>query len=63
VAFSHRRGGKDMCVHAISDAEVVGLRDRAEKATLMRRPELFQIVLLQAGAKSLRDAIIAALHP
>jgi hypothetical protein len=47
----------------VSDAEVVGLRDRAEKAKLTRRPELFQIVPLQGGAKSLRDAITAALHP
>ena len=44
-----------------SDAEVKALRDRAEKAMLMRRPELFQIVPLQAGAPGLRDAIVAVL--
>jgi hypothetical protein len=44
-----------------SDAEVKALRDRAEQATLMRRPELFQIVALQAGARGLRDAIVAAI--
>ena len=45
----------------VSDAEVVSLRDRAEKAALTRRPELFQIVALQAGATSLRDAITAVI--
>ena len=44
-----------------SDAEVKALRDRAEKAMLMRRPELFQIVPLQAGAPGLRDAIVAVI--
>ena len=44
-----------------SDAEVKALRDRAETAMLMRRPELFQIVALQAGAPGLRDAIVAAI--
>jgi hypothetical protein len=44
-----------------SDAEVKALRDRAEQAMLMRRPELFQIVALQAGARGLRDAIVAAI--
>ena len=43
-----------------SDPEVVSLRERAEKAALTRRPELFQIVPLQAGADGLRDAINAA---
>ena len=43
-----------------SDSEVASLRQRAEKATLTRRPELFQIVALQAGATGLRDAITAA---
>jgi hypothetical protein len=27
----------------------------------MRRPELFQIVALQAGARGLRDAIVGAI--
>jgi hypothetical protein len=44
-----------------ADAEVKALRDRAEKATLMRRPELFQVLALQAGASGLRDAIVAAI--
>jgi hypothetical protein len=44
-----------------ADAEVVTLRDRAEKAGLTRRPELFETVALQAGAESLRDAIAAAI--
>ncbi len=45
----------------VSDAEVLDLRTRAEKAALMRRPELFQIVALRAGPTSLRDAITAAI--
>ena len=45
----------------VSDAEVVGLRERAEKATLTRRPELFQIVGMQRGAPGLRDAITAVI--
>lgn len=45
----------------VSDPEVVSLRDRAEKAMLTRRPELFKIVSLQAGAPSLRDAITAVI--
>src|SRR4030095_7888132 len=45
----------------VSDAEVVGLRARAEKAALTRRPELFQIVALRAGPTRLRDAITAAI--
>ena len=45
----------------VSDPEVVTLRDRAEKAMLTRRPELFKIVSLQAGAPSLRDAITAVI--
>jgi len=44
-----------------ADAEVKALRDRAEKATLMRRPELFQVLALHAGASGLRDAIVAAI--
>ena len=38
----------------VSDAEVASLRERAEKATLTRRPDLFQIVGLQRGAPGLR---------
>ena len=34
----------------VSDAEVLDLRTRAEKAALTRRPELFQIVALQRGS-------------
>jgi hypothetical protein len=41
----------------VVDAEVIGLRERAERAALTRRPELFQIVPLQRGAPGLRDAI------
>jgi len=44
-----------------AEAEVRALRDRAEKATLMRRPELFQVLALQTGAPGLRDAIVAAI--
>jgi len=44
-----------------SEAEVATLRERAGKAGLTRRPELFQMVALQAGATSLRDAITAAI--
>jgi hypothetical protein len=44
-----------------SDAEVKTLRERAEKAGLTARPELFRLVPLQAGAAGLGDAIIAAL--
>jgi len=44
----------------VSDPEIVSLRERAEKATLTRRPELFKVVSLQGGAPSLRDAISAA---
>jgi hypothetical protein len=43
-----------------SDDEVQNLRERAEKAGLTRRPELFQVVPLQAGPTGLRDAILAA---
>jgi hypothetical protein len=46
---------------APSDAEVKALRDRAEKAALTRRPELYQTVALGTGAPGLRDAIRAAL--
>ena len=46
---------------APSDAEVKALRDRAEKAMLTGRPELFQVLPLQAGAPGLRDAILAAI--
>jgi hypothetical protein len=40
------------------DAEVADLRDRAAKAGLTARPELFTIVPLQAGAAGLRDALV-----
>jgi len=46
----------------VSDPDIVGLRQRAEKAGLTRRPELFTIVPLQGGASSLRDAIGAAIR-
>ena len=46
----------------VSDPDIVGLRERAEKAGLTRRPELFTIVPLQGGAPSLRDAIGAAIR-
>jgi hypothetical protein len=39
----------------------VGLRESAEKAALVRRPELFDVVRLQAGAAGLRQAIATAL--
>jgi len=45
----------------VSDAEVVNLRERAEKGGLIRRPELFQIVPMEAGAPGLRDAIAAVI--
>jgi hypothetical protein len=45
----------------VSDAEIVNLRERAEKMRLTRRPELFRIVPMQAGAPSLRDAIAAVI--
>lgn len=44
-----------------SDAEIAGLREEAEKTALMREPELFQVVALDAGAEGLRDAMISAL--
>ena len=44
-----------------SEAEVLSLRERAEKAGLTRRPELFEMVELQAGAEGLRDAVTSAL--
>jgi hypothetical protein len=43
-----------------SDDEVQSLRERADKAGLKRRPELFQVVPLKAGSTGLRDAILAA---
>ena len=46
----------------VSDPDIVGLRERAEKAGLIRRPELFTIVPLQGGAPALRDAIGAAIR-
>ena len=45
----------------VPEAEVADLKQRAEKAALTRRPELFQMVTLQAGASALRDALTAAL--
>jgi len=45
-----------------SGPEVTSLRESAEKAALTRRPELFQVVALQAGASGLRDALTAALR-
>jgi hypothetical protein len=45
----------------VTDPEMVGLRDQAEKAALARRPELFSAVSLQGGASSLRDAITAVI--
>lgn len=44
-----------------SDKDVAGLRARAEKADLARRPELYQMVALQAGAAGLEKALTAAL--
>ena len=46
----------------VSDPEVSTLRERAGKAMLMRRPDLFQIVPLQDGAAGLRDAITTAIR-
>ena len=43
------------------DREVADLREQAEKAELMRRPELFRIVSLQSGAAGLRSAIADAI--
>ena len=34
----------------VSDAEIVNLRERAEKMGLTRRPELFQIVSHEGGS-------------
>lgn len=45
----------------VSDAEVADLRARAERASLTRRPELFQIVALRAGSTSLREAVMTAI--
>ena len=44
-----------------TDSEVIELRARAEKANLTRRPDLFRIVPLQAGAPGLSRAIGEAL--
>ena len=46
-----------------TEPEVLSLRERAEKAALTRRPELFAMVALQAGAEGLRDAVISAFSP
>jgi len=45
----------------IADDEVNDFKSRAEKAQLLQRPELFQIVPLQGGATALREALAAAL--
>lgn len=45
---------------APSDPDVVDLRLKAERAGLTSRPELLQVVPLQAGATGLRDAVTAA---
>lgn len=45
-----------------ADSEVADLRERAEKAGLTRRPELFRIVSLESGAAGLRQAIADALE-
>src|SRR5262245_60943815 len=45
------------------DAEIRELRERADKAGLTRRPELFQVLPLAAGPAGLRDAILGALGP
>lgn len=45
----------------VSDPEVISLRERAEKAALTQRPELFQIVEMRGGPASLRDAITAVI--
>jgi hypothetical protein len=45
-----------------TDPEVVRLRARAEKAGLTRRPELFDIAPLNAGANGLADAIVKGLE-
>ncbi len=45
----------------VSDPELLSLRQRAEKAGLTERPELFHVVPMQGGAPSLRDAITAAI--
>lgn len=44
-----------------ADAEVVELRNRAEKARLARRPELFRIVTLKTGATGLSTEISSVL--
>jgi len=46
-----------------SDSEVQNLRERANKAKLAQRADLFSIVPLDAGAAGLRDAIHAAIGP
>jgi hypothetical protein len=44
-----------------SEPEAVTLRERAEKAMLTRRPELFEVVPLSAGAEGLAAAISTVL--
>lgn len=46
-----------------ADDEITSLKSRAEKAGVLRRPELFQIVPLTGGAAALRDAVSTALGP
>ena len=44
-----------------ADSEVADLKDKAEELRLTRRPELFRVVSLHAGAEGLRDALSASL--
>lgn len=45
----------------VSNEDVMSLRERAQKATLTREPELFRVVALQDGAPRLLDAITAVI--
>jgi hypothetical protein len=44
-----------------ADADIAAFRDAARKAALTRRPELFSVLPIEAGAAGLRDAIVAAI--
>jgi hypothetical protein len=46
-----------------ADAEIASLRERADKAGLVRRPGLFQVVSVRSGASGLLEALTAALGP
>jgi hypothetical protein len=46
-----------------ADGEVLQLQNRARAAKLDRRPELFRVVSIEAGAAGLLDALRAALGP